>query len=392
MKKYGCLSLLLLALFFAYLFFFVPFGESRRTYSPDGQYSVYASTYIYDAFIPRMPGGGSDKEAVVYLYDEIEKKVINKGHVAMLWLTPEIEWDKEVAYYKGEDVPNAAEPWELPRPISVYGQLCKEEQRPLDFMRPYTNDAANPSNNPSLLHSYVPVYCYPDTNSKVINKPYYKQGVTIFKEGMNEGEKWYEIEYGYYDTKGYVRADQVASHLFWAKNYLTEHGRDKFLIGKARNKEPFIAIYKDQPMHENEQKDSLFLPITHPFYNAFHQKQVVLKQVTALLQIDQYLPPKDPSYARTFVINQVDHSLSTLITLEDNERIFLPVKIEGYEPILLENGVVEKGVSYETYQQQAFKLPKKNIQPIREIIVVEKTNGTKIFYHWNGEQLKELKQ
>ncbi len=387
MKKIGCLLFLLIPIFLCYVIFFVPFGQSRRTYSPDGQYSVYASTYIYDAFIPRMPGGGSDKQAVVFLYDEIEKKVIAKGYVPMLWLVPEIEWAKEMAYYKGEDIPNAAEPWILPRPISVYDQLCKDENRPLHFMKSYENSPANPTNNPSLLHSYVPIYCYPNSDSKVISQPYAKQGITIFKEGINEGEKWYEIEFGYYDSKGYVQADQVASHVFWARNYRSEYSRDKFLVGKANGKESFWVIYKDQPMQENEQKDSLFIPKKLPFYRVYHHKQIALKQVTTLIEVEQYLPPKDPISSRTFVINQVDHSLSILMTLEDDESIYLPVKIEGNEALLIENGMVEKGMTYEALEKQAFQLPNNYDKPISETIVIQKKEGENHFYHWNGERL-----
>ena len=101
---------------------FIPYlksthGEYYKTFSPDNQYSVYASQYNWEKFIIRMPCGGSVASGVIYLYDEIEDKIINNAHIDLLWLTPEINWTKNTAYFIGDEYPNIMEPWKLPRPI-----------------------------------------------------------------------------------------------------------------------------------------------------------------------------------------------------------------------------------------------------------------------------------
>ncbi len=93
-------------------------GEYYRTYSPDKQYSVFAQKYNYENFLPGMLGGGGDARGRLVLYDEIEKKIIDKGEIIMLSLTPEIQWEENHAYYIGEEnYPNILRPWTLPRKI-----------------------------------------------------------------------------------------------------------------------------------------------------------------------------------------------------------------------------------------------------------------------------------
>jgi hypothetical protein len=75
-----------------YLFFNYTTGEYYRIYSPDQQYSVYASKKIYEIFLPAMPGQSGDASGKVFLYDEIEKKVINSGKIPMVSMTSDIEY------------------------------------------------------------------------------------------------------------------------------------------------------------------------------------------------------------------------------------------------------------------------------------------------------------
>jgi hypothetical protein len=100
-----------------YAFFNYATGCYYRVYSPDEQYSVYASKYIYENFLPAMPGQSGDASGKVFLYDEIEKKVINSGDIPMVSMTSEIEWAETEAYFKSDFYPNADNTWKLPRPL-----------------------------------------------------------------------------------------------------------------------------------------------------------------------------------------------------------------------------------------------------------------------------------
>jgi hypothetical protein len=110
-------SCLIVLIGLIYLFFNYATGEYYRVYSPDKQYSVYASKNIYENFLPAMPGQSGDASGKVYLYDEIEKKVINSGDIPMISLVGDIEWTETEAYFKSDFYPNAANTWKLPRKL-----------------------------------------------------------------------------------------------------------------------------------------------------------------------------------------------------------------------------------------------------------------------------------
>lgn len=115
--RFGAVILLIASALAAFLF--STSGELYRTYSPDKQYSVFAAKYNYEAFVMRMPGGGSDASGKVFLYDEIEKKIIASGSISMVGLTGEIEWTEDEAYFKGGVYPNITNPWKLPRKVKL---------------------------------------------------------------------------------------------------------------------------------------------------------------------------------------------------------------------------------------------------------------------------------
>ena len=121
MKKrtYILLSLLAGACIFLYYLLNAVRGEYFRTYSPDLQYSVYASAYICNSFSMAMPGHGSDGRGKIFLYDEVEKKIIHSAKISILWTTSEIRWEENAAYYIGEDYPHILDPWRLPRKIKM---------------------------------------------------------------------------------------------------------------------------------------------------------------------------------------------------------------------------------------------------------------------------------
>lgn len=116
MKKFLLFLFVLLAIIAIWL---LRLGdESYRTYSPDKQYSVYAKRYSWERFVTRFPGGGGDASGIVFLYDEVQKKVIGKAKISMVSNTSSIEWSGNKAYFVGDDYPSIVDPWKLPRPIS----------------------------------------------------------------------------------------------------------------------------------------------------------------------------------------------------------------------------------------------------------------------------------
>lgn len=132
------LILVAMILFIAgYLFAFSASGEYYKTFSPDNQYSVYASKYHYENFIPKMSGQSGDAARKVFLYDEVERKIPNSAKIPMLWMTDEMVWEENEAYLKGADYPNISDPWHLPRPIKMpYTQT--EENDSVRIIREYS--------------------------------------------------------------------------------------------------------------------------------------------------------------------------------------------------------------------------------------------------------------
>ena len=98
----------------AYFVLFATSGEYYRTYSPDKQFSVYASKYAYERYMPYMAGHAGDAAGKVYLYDELEKKVIASARIPIMWMTEGIIWEEGKAYFKDLDYPSADNPWILP--------------------------------------------------------------------------------------------------------------------------------------------------------------------------------------------------------------------------------------------------------------------------------------
>jgi len=85
-----------------------------KSYSPDRQYSFYGKIFFLDQFIPMSPGSGSDARVIVYLYDEINKKILCKTRTIEQAMK-EVRWtDSTTVLLPGAD---GLEICKLPRPI-----------------------------------------------------------------------------------------------------------------------------------------------------------------------------------------------------------------------------------------------------------------------------------
>lgn len=114
MKK---LAFLLLLLALAGIWLLSTSGASRKVYSPDKQYSVYSAAYNYEALIPKMPGDGSSASGKVYLYDEIEQKVLESAPIVFVGAVHEVRWREQEAFFIGDEMPH----FDLPRPVNLEG-------------------------------------------------------------------------------------------------------------------------------------------------------------------------------------------------------------------------------------------------------------------------------
>ena len=90
-------------------------GCYYKRYSPDNQYSIYASKYRHNKFtqLNLIATRSSDASGRVYLYDEIEKRIIYSSHIGMVGNSQDIKWFEDYARDK------ATIYWKLPRKIHI---------------------------------------------------------------------------------------------------------------------------------------------------------------------------------------------------------------------------------------------------------------------------------
>ena len=204
MKKiYSILIVVTLGFVGLYLYLHTTSGEYYRTYSLDKQYSVYGAKYFYENFMPRFPGQSGDASGKVYLYDEIENKVIGSGEIPMLWMVPDVIFTENEAYYKGGDWIR----WKLPRKILLrefrvkfpdgvykeltpFGELWHEYQiKDIEGIRVTMYDYYYGDGYPSIEHDYE---YFPDKVED--GKIWYVLSSKFYREGKLESK---------YYTKGY---------------------------------------------------------------------------------------------------------------------------------------------------------------------------------------------
>ncbi|NRD20050.1 hypothetical protein HNV08_08315 [Winogradskyella eckloniae] len=124
-KKNKTKGIIVVILFILLILFMVSTAHtSQKIYSPDKQYSVYATTYMYSklfcAVFSYMDCWHSGK---IYLYDEIEEKVletvfteVTENYTTVNWLT------KDMVSFENIDIKLPNDFWYLPRPIKNFKQ------------------------------------------------------------------------------------------------------------------------------------------------------------------------------------------------------------------------------------------------------------------------------
>ncbi|MGY6649356.1 hypothetical protein [Wenyingzhuangia sp. IMCC45574] len=103
-KNKGCVVVFGLLILLLVLVNTITIGERiyERT-SPDKQFTVYAKSFIINRFIPAMPGQSGDMPGRIYLYDNVNEKVISSVGTDMLQLCRDAEWEKnDVRFGRGD--------------------------------------------------------------------------------------------------------------------------------------------------------------------------------------------------------------------------------------------------------------------------------------------------
>jgi len=102
------------------IFLFSTGPKSRKYYSVDEQYSVYGECYNYTSIYCVFSFKDCRKPGRLFLYDEIEKKIIGTGKTQDIGNVEDIKWSisKNIAYFRGSESVTASNPWVLPRPIN----------------------------------------------------------------------------------------------------------------------------------------------------------------------------------------------------------------------------------------------------------------------------------
>lgn len=133
-------------------------GVYYKTYSPDGQYSRYASAYKYLNFGPFANKLG-DSYGRVYVYDELKNKIVDSAPVTFLSVINQTDWNEASLIHRG------GFSIELPRKINT------------KIIEDYSK--STPANNSSSIYLKNKQHNLIKKGNKVTVKN--KKGTTVFK-------------------------------------------------------------------------------------------------------------------------------------------------------------------------------------------------------------------
>jgi len=101
------------------IFLFLPAYTSKKIYSPDKQYSVYAKPYMYSELLCVFSFKDCWHQGKVYLYDEVGEKVLESAYADTTEAYEAVSWsaDNDKVFFKGNSIDIPGYFWYLPRPI-----------------------------------------------------------------------------------------------------------------------------------------------------------------------------------------------------------------------------------------------------------------------------------
>lgn len=113
------------------IFLFTKAQTSKKIYSSDMQYSVYAQTYVYSELLCVFSYMDCWHHGKIYLYDEKEKKVIESLFADVTESYETVNWFGNKVAFKSIDIKIPNDFWDLPRPL-IKKSLNKNETNNID--------------------------------------------------------------------------------------------------------------------------------------------------------------------------------------------------------------------------------------------------------------------
>lgn len=93
----------------------IRYDQSQKYYSQDGQYSFYSKRSVFSNIRMSMPGNGDAGGGTIYIYDEIENKVIFQFESS--WIRSDMDASEFTNYNGGSFICKSGYWFNLPRPI-----------------------------------------------------------------------------------------------------------------------------------------------------------------------------------------------------------------------------------------------------------------------------------
>ena len=101
--RYAVPPLIFLLVVGAALFVGLRTEEYARVSSPDGRFYAVATSRVYQACVPRMPGGGGDKPGTIEVFRQ-DGVSCGRAEVSMVNELTSIRWDADEASLPSEAV------------------------------------------------------------------------------------------------------------------------------------------------------------------------------------------------------------------------------------------------------------------------------------------------
>ena len=121
MKKHkNKLIILSVTLILLTVFLFSKGGTSKKILIGQNEYSVYAKAYVYAELLCVFSIFDCDRAGVIYLYDEVEGKVLESVSTGRIGAIESVSWLPEgnVVYFKAsQDIEIKNNEWVLPRSL-----------------------------------------------------------------------------------------------------------------------------------------------------------------------------------------------------------------------------------------------------------------------------------
>lgn len=101
------------------IFLFSKGATSKKKFIGKNEYSVYSKSYIYAELLCVFSLFDCNRAGVIYLYDEIEGKIVESVSTERIEAIESLKWDQSsnTVYFTASDIVIKDYQWTLPRPL-----------------------------------------------------------------------------------------------------------------------------------------------------------------------------------------------------------------------------------------------------------------------------------